>query len=307
MVIEVKNLSVKYREKNVVKNVSFTVNEGEIFGMIGVNGAGKTTTIECIEGLRNNYSGEIRVLGINPMKGRKELHKLIGVQLQETSYHDRLKVKEICKLFASFYDTKESIDDLAKEFNLYEKLDSYVGKLSGGQRQKLSIILALISKPKIVFLDELTTGLDPKSRRDMWESVLRLKKKGITVYLTTHFMEEAEYLCDRVAIMKQGQIVALDSVENLKNNHGLLDKVSFRCSHNIKNEVLMKFKTVKEIVERDNHFTISCEADTFLSELNRYIIDNNYMIFNVEVNKPSLEDVFFKYTGEILESLEEQQ
>lgn len=278
MVIEVKNLSVKYREKNVVKNVSFTVNEGEIFGMIGANGAGKTTTIECIEGLRNNYSGEIRVLGINPMKGRKELHKLIGVQLQETSYQDRLKVKEICKLFASFYDTKESIDDLAKEFNLYEKLDSYVGKLSGGQRQKLSIILALISKPKIVFLDELTTGLDPKSRRDMWETVLRLKKKGITVYLTTHFMEEAEYLCDRVAIMKQGQIVALDSVENLKNNHGLLDKVSFRCSHNIKNEVLMKFKTVKEIVERDNHFTISCEADTFLSELNRYIIDNNYMI-----------------------------
>ncbi len=306
MVIEVKNLSVKYREKNVVKNVSFTVNEGEIFGMIGANGAGKTTTIECIEGLRNNYSGEIRVLGINPMKGRKELHKLIGVQLQETSYQDRLKVKEICKLFASFYDTKESIDDLAKEFNLYEKLDSYVGKLSGGQRQKLSIILALISKPKIVFLDELTTGLDPKSRRDMWETVLRLKKKGITVYLTTHFMEEAEYLCDRVAIMKQGQIVALDSVENLKNNHGLLDKVSFRCSHNIKNEVLMKFKTVKEIVERDNHFTISCEADTFLSELNRYIIDNNYMIMNVEVNKPSLEDVFFKYTGEILESLEEQ-
>jgi len=140
----------------------------------------------------------------------------------------------------------------------------------------------------------------------MWETVLRLKKKGITVYLTTHFMEEAEYLCDRVAIMKQGQIVALDSVENLKNNHGLLDKVSFRCSHNIKNEVLMKFKTVKEIVERDNHFTISCEADTFLSELNRYIIDNNYMIMNVEVNKPSLEDVFFKYTGEILESLEEQ-
>ncbi|WP_228202037.1 ABC transporter ATP-binding protein [Clostridium prolinivorans] len=290
----------------MVKNVSFTVNEGEIFGMIGANGAGKTTTIECIEGLRNNYSGEIRVLGINPMKGRKELHKLIGVQLQETSYQDRLKVKEICKLFASFYDTKESIDDLAKEFNLYEKLDSYVGKLSGGQRQKLSIILALISKPKIVFLDELTTGLDPKSRRDMWETVLRLKKKGITVYLTTHFMEEAEYLCDRVAIMKQGQIVALDSVENLKNNHGLLDKVSFRCSHNIKNEVLMKFKTVKEIVERDNHFTISCEADTFLSELNRYIIDNNYMIMNVEVNKPSLEDVFFKYTGEILESLEEQ-
>ncbi|WP_040210968.1 ABC transporter ATP-binding protein [Clostridium polynesiense] len=305
MIIEVKNLNVRYKDKKAVNNVSFNVNQGEVFGMIGANGAGKTTTIECIEGLRNNYDGEIKILGLSPKKDRKKLHKLIGVQLQETSYQDRLKVKEICRLFASFYEEKEDFGALAKEFGLHDKLNSYVGKLSGGQRQKLSIILALISKPKVIFLDELTTGLDPKSRKDMWETVLTLKNRGITIYLTTHFMEEAEYLCDRVAIMKEGKIAALDTVDNLKNNHGLLDKVSFLCNEGINKDALMNFESVKEVADKNNYFTISCDADGFLKELNQYVMENHCIIMNTEVKKPSLEDVFFKYTGDTLENVED--
>ena len=307
MIIEVKNLNVQYKDKKVVKNVSFSVNEGEVFGMIGANGAGKTTTIECIEGLRTKYDGEIRVLGLNPKVDRKKLHKLIGVQLQETSYQDRLKVKEICKLFSSFYEDSEDIEELVKEFNLYDKLNSYVSKLSGGQRQKLSIILALISKPKIVFLDELTTGLDPKARKDMWEIVLKLKKRGITIYLTTHYMEEAEYLCDIVAIMKEGEIVALDTVENLKNSNGLTDKISFRCTESISKEVIMNLTDVRGVEIYDHNFTISCEADSFLKEINQYTKEKGLSITNINVTKPSLEDVFFKYTGETTESEEEEQ
>lgn len=305
MIIEVKGLKVQYKGNEVVKNVNFSVDEGEIFGMIGSNGAGKTTTIECIEGLRNNYAGDIRVLNINPKKDRKKLHKLIGVQLQETSYQDRLKVKEVCKLFSSLYEEKEDMEELLKEFNLLEKINSYVGKLSGGQRQKLSIVLALISKPKIVFLDELTTGLDPKARRDMWETVLKLKKRGITVYLTTHFMEEAEYLCDRVAIMKKGEIVALDTIDNLKNTNGLSDKVTFKSSVSIERESLESLEMVKEVKIDSEEYIVYCEADDFIKELNKYMVEKECIITNINVKKPSLEDVFFKYTGETRESLEE--
>ncbi|WDV46646.1 ABC transporter ATP-binding protein [Clostridiaceae bacterium M8S5] len=305
--IEVNNLSVQYNGKKVVKNVSFSINAGEIFGMIGANGAGKTTTIECIEGLRNKYDGQIRVLGIDPQKDRGKLHKVIGVQLQETSYQDKLKVKEICKLFSSFYKESEDIESLLKEFNLFEKSNSYVEKLSGGQRQKLSIVLALISKPKIVFLDELTTGLDPKSRKDMWQTILKLKDKGLTVYLTTHFMEEAEYLCDRVAIMKEGEIVALDTIDNLKSSNDISDTVSFIAVNGIEKDILMSFDCVKSVDEKDNKLSVKCDGDVFLKELNKYTSENDCMVTNIDVKKPSLEDIYFKYTGETIEDLEGKQ
>lgn len=160
MIIEVEDLVVEYKGVQVVDHVSFSVEEGEIFGMIGPNGAGKTTTIECIEGIRENYSGSIRVLGLNPKVDRKKLYNLIGVQLQETSYQDKIKVWEICKMFSSFYANPLPYESLLNDFGLYDKVNSYVSKLSGGQRQKLAIILALIANPKIIFLDELSTGLD---------------------------------------------------------------------------------------------------------------------------------------------------
>ena len=225
MVISVKNLNVKYKDKHAVKDVSFEVNKGEIFGMIGANGAGKTTIIECIEGLRTKYKGSIDVLGINPKHSRTDLYKRIGVQLQETTYQDKIKVCEIGKLFKSFYNSPAEFDVLLKEFNLLEMKNSYIGKLSGGQRQKLSIILALMGNPDIVFLDEITTGLDPKSRRDIWEKVKKLKDSGITVYMTTHFMEEAAE-AERVIVMNEGRVLLDGSPAQVFSQRQLLQSVN---------------------------------------------------------------------------------
>ena len=300
MVISVKNLDVKYKDKHAVKNVSFDVRKGEIFGMIGANGAGKTTIIECIEGLRTKYKGTIDVLGINPKHNRTELYKKIGVQLQETTYQDKIKVSEIGKLFKSFYRTPANFDELLSEFGLTEKKNSYIGKLSGGQRQKLSIILALMANPKIVFLDEITTGLDPKSRRDIWEKVKKLRDNGITVYMTTHFMEEAEYLCDRIAIVRKGEIVALDTLENLIKGANISDKITFECVSQLNTQTISAWDGVITCENYENTYTIECNSDLVLGKLSSYAEKQGTVITNVSVKRPNLEDVFFKYTGETL-------
>ena len=227
MVVEVRSLCKNYGSVRAVDGISFDVKDNEIFCMVGPNGAGKTTTIECIEGLRKPDSGEIRVLGLEPYREKEKLYQLIGVQLQETSYQDSIKVWEICQLFSSFYKNPLSYEELLKKFELYEKKNSYVSKLSGGQRQKLSIILALIPNPEIVFLDELTTGLDPQARRSMWTFIKGLREEGRTIFLTTHYMEEAEYLSDRVAIMYHGHIVALDTPKNLIEKSEIEEKIIF--------------------------------------------------------------------------------
>lgn len=300
MVISVKNLDVKYKDKHAVKNVSFDVRKGEIFGMIGANGAGKTTIIECIEGLRTKYKGTIDVLGINPKHNRTELYKKIGVQLQETTYQDKIKVSEIGKLFKSFYRTPANFDELLSEFGLTEKKNSYIGKLSGGQRQKLSIILALMANPKIVFLDEITTGLDPKSRRDIWEKVKKLRDNGITVYMTTHFMEEAEYLCDRIAIVRKGEIVALDTLQNLIKGANISDKITFECVSQLNTQTISAWDGVITCENNENTYTIECNSDLVLGKLSSYAEKQGTVITNVSVKRPNLEDVFFKYTGETL-------
>lgn len=300
MAITVTNLDVKYKDIHAVKNVSFNVQEGEIFGMIGANGAGKTTIIECIEGLRNRYSGSIDVLGINPKHNRTELYKKIGVQLQETTYQDRIKVSEIGKLFKSFYRTPANFDELLSEFGLTEKKNSYIGKLSGGQRQKLSIILALMANPKIVFLDEITTGLDPKSRRDIWEKIKKLRDNGITVYMTTHFMEEAEYLCDRIAIVRKGEIVALDTLQNLIKGANISDKITFECVSQLNTQIISAWDGVIDCENKDNTYIIECNSDLVLGKLSSYAEKQGAVITNVSVKRPNLEDVFFRYTGETL-------
>lgn len=300
MVISVKNLDVKYKDKHAVKNVSFDVRKGEIFGMIGANGAGKTTIIECIEGLRTKYKGTIDVLGINPRHNRTELYKKIGVQLQETTYQDKIKVSEIGKLFQSFYRTPANFDELLSEFGLTEKKNSYIGKLSGGQRQKLSIILALMANPKIVFLDEITTGLDPKSRRDIWEKVKKLRDNGITVYMTTHFMEEAEYLCDRIAIVRKGEIVALDTLQSLIKDANISDKITFECVSQLNSQTISAWDGVITCKNNENTYIIECNSDLVLGKLSSYAEKQGTVITNVSVKRPNLEDVFFKYTGETL-------
>ncbi len=206
-VIEVKNLSKNYSENLAVNNISFNVAKGEIFGLLGSNGAGKSTTIECILATKRLTKGEISILGKSPIVDRKILFEEIGVQFQEAVYPSKILVKELCEQTECLY--KETIDykELLKQFNILDKINNPISELSGGQKQKLFIVLALIPKPKVLFLDEITTGLDPKARREVWKILRSLKEDGITILLTSHFMDEVENLCDNILILKKGEKV----------------------------------------------------------------------------------------------------
>ncbi|HOC52243.1 MAG TPA: ABC transporter ATP-binding protein [Caldisericia bacterium] len=295
-VIEVNNLIKNYGKIKAVDGVSFDVNEGEIFGMVGPNGAGKTTTIECIEGLRKPDEGIINVLNLNPSTDREKFYEKVGVQLQETNYQDKIKVYEICELFASLYKKPLNYTDLLKRFGLYDFKNGFVMKLSGGQKQKLSIILALISNPEIIFLDEITTGLDPKARRDMWKIVKELKDEGKTIFLTTHYMEEAEFLCDRVAIIDKGKIVELDTPEKLIEKSGIEDMISFETK-DINIEELKKVKGVNEVSFKNGEVTIYGRGEDLLKEVVDYLYLNRIYFKNLKTKKPNLEDTFLKFTG----------
>ena len=210
-IIEVKNLVKNYGSFEAVKGISFDVYEGEIFGLLGPNGAGKSTTLEIIETLREKTSGEVLVDGFSIDKHADEIKKIIGVQLQTSGYYPGLNLTELIHLFGGLYNRKVNALDLLKTVNLEEKAKAKYKELSGGQKQRFSVATTLINEPKIVFLDEPTTGLDPQARRNLWELVRNIQKRGATVIITTHYMDEAEYLCDRVAIIDSGKIVALDS------------------------------------------------------------------------------------------------
>jgi len=295
-VIEVNNLIKNYGKIKAVDGVSFDVNEGEIFGMVGPNGAGKTTTIECIEGLRKPDEGIINVLNLNPSTDREKFYEKVGVQLQETNYQDKIKVYEICELFTSLYKKPLNYTDLLKRFGLYDFKNGFVMKLSGGQKQKLSIILALISNPEIIFLDEITTGLDPKARRDMWKIVKELKDEGKTIFLTTHYMEEAEFLCDRVAIIDKGKIVELDTPEKLIEKSGIEDMISFETK-DINIEELKKVKGVNKVSFKNGEVTIYGRGEDLLKEVVDYLYLNRIYFKNLKTKKPNLEDTFLKFTG----------
>lgn len=211
--IEVHNLCKSYNGIQAVKDVSLTVEKGEVFGLLGANGAGKSTIIECILGTKDFSDGKISVLGMNPKKERKQLFQKVGVQFQESNYQDKITVKELCEITEVLYKNPLSYKKLLEDFNLKHKLKNLVSELSGGERQRLFIVLALIPDPEVVFLDELTTGLDVKSRRDVWKSLLNLKKQGLTIFLTSHFMDEVEVLCDRISILKNGVINFSGTVE----------------------------------------------------------------------------------------------
>lgn len=221
-IVSVKGLTKKYGNKTVVKGIDFDVNEGEVFGILGPNGAGKTTTLEMIEALRPIDKGTATLAGIDVSENPGKVKQVIGVQLQSTSFYDNLTLRELLIMFGGMYHQSVHPGKLLEDVNLKEKSKSYVNTLSGGQKQRFSVASALVNKPKVLFLDEPTTGLDPQARRNMWELIEGIKKKGITVLLTTHYMDEAEILCDRVAVMNEGKIVALDTPKKLIKN--LLDK-----------------------------------------------------------------------------------
>ncbi|AVT36719.1 multidrug ABC transporter ATP-binding protein [Plantactinospora sp. BB1] len=214
-VIEVSNLQKRYGDQVAVRDVSFEVRAGEIFGIVGPNGSGKTTTVECLTGLRRADAGTIRVFGLDPTRDRTELRRQVGIQLQESHLPDRLKVWEALDLYSSFYPEPADWRALMEELGLTAKRNTVFGKLSGGQKQRLSVALALVGNPRIAVLDELTTGLDPQARRDTWQLVRQVRDRGVTVVLVTHFMDEAERLCDRLAVIRSGEVVALDSPAEL--------------------------------------------------------------------------------------------
>jgi ABC-2 type transport system ATP-binding protein len=221
-IVEVKGLAKSYDGQRVVKGISFDVEKGEIFGILGPNGAGKTTTLEMIETMRPIDDGQVLISGIDVTKDSQAVKHIIGVQLQSSAFIDKLSLAELLVLFSSFYSQKADPMKLLKQVDLTEKAKSRVDTLSGGQKQRFSIAAALVNKPKVIFLDEPTTGLDPQARRNLWELVKSLKDSGITVIMTTHYMEEAEVLCDRVAIMDNGRLIALGSPKNMI--HWLLRK-----------------------------------------------------------------------------------
>lgn len=217
-VIWAKELSKSYGDKKVLKDLNIQVNEGEIFGLLGHNGAGKSTTIECFLGLKKPTKGTIEILGRHPIKDRKVLFESVGVQLQESAYQHKIKVKEICELRASLYKNSVDYEQLLETLALAEKKNQLVSDLSGGERQKLSIVLTLIPNPKLIFLDELTTGLDAKARRGIWKYLKRLKEKGMTIFLTSHYMDEVSELCDSILILREGEMVAQGSVKMIIKN-----------------------------------------------------------------------------------------
>lgn len=299
-IVEIENLTKRYGEVTAVDNVSFGIEEGEIFGLVGPNGAGKTTLIEMLEGLRNPDGGSIRVLGLDPTKQGDHLKERIGVLLQATSIQPDIKVSEALKLFASFYRRNCNIEELIRMLSLEDKLNSRFEKLSGGLKQRVAVALALVNDPEMFFLDELTTGLDPQSRRNMWEMVERINHQGKTVFLTTHYMEEAEKLCHRVAIIDYGKIIALDTPRNLITNLRAGSKIVFKLGG--RDIAISNFEAIRGVnkVEksRDSFFTLYTRDENItLQELVRMADAQQFPLSNLRTESSNLDDVFLTLTG----------
>ena len=296
-IIEVNELYKTYGSVKAVDGVSFAVHEGEIFGMVGPNGAGKTTTIECIEGLRLPDTGTVKVLGMNPGTERQTIAKQIGVQLQESALPPRLRVGEALALFAAFYENHADAKQLLDTLGLTEKQSAAFNKLSGGQKQRLFIALALINNPKVVFFDELTTGLDPQARRSMWDLVRRIRDQGCTVFLTTHFMEEAERLCDRVLIIDRGQIVALDTPEALIRSLGAENRLVFTLPEGQTAPALADLPQVQRVEQSGERMIVYGHGERFVSSIIDALEDAGVQFLDLRTEQPNLEDVFLTLTG----------
>jgi ABC-2 type transport system ATP-binding protein len=295
--IEVNNLHKFYGPVRAVDGVSFIVEEGEIFGMVGPNGAGKTTTIECVEGLRRPDRGTVRVLGLDPQRDGYELRRRIGVQLQEAALHPRLKVWEALDLFSSFYPRRVDGMALLEQLGLADKRNAAFEKLSGGQKQRLFIALALINDPELVFLDELTTGLDPQARRAMWDLVRGIREQGKTVFLTTHYMEEAERLCDRVAIMDHGKIVALDTPENLIRSLGAEQRVVFTVDRQWDDIPLREVPGVTRVERVGERTVVYGRGEGLVGGVVSALEKMGVRFRDLRTEQPTLEDVFLALTG----------
>src|ERR1022692_799320 len=297
-VIQVSGVRKTYGSTVAVEEASFEVKDGEIFGLIGPNGAGKTTTMECVEGLRRPDRGTVSVLGLDPFRDIYKLQDKIGVQLQQAQLQKRIKVWEAVHLWATLYRKKmETGDRLLEQLGLADKRNAWFMTLSGGQKQRLFIVLALINDPQVVFLDELTTGLDPQSRRAIWDLVRGIRDRGKTVFLTPHLMEEAERLCDRVAIIEHGRIIDIDGPERLIDRYCPERTVVLATDHPTAEERFRSIPGVEAVICIDMRFTIRGRGGDLVTEVIRCLSENRMRVTDFRTILPNLEDVFLKLTG----------
>ncbi len=293
-VVTVQHLVKRYGTLLAVNDVSFSIHAGEIFGIIGPNGAGKTTCVECISGLRAPDAGAISVYGLSPQTERNKIRALVGVQLQESALPPRLKVGEAVSLFASFYANPLDADELLESLGIKQFAGTAFKNLSGGQKQRLSIALALVGNPKLAILDELTTGLDPEARRETWHLIERMRERGVTVILVTHFMDEAERLCDRLALINQGTLRALDTPEAIAAKAGE-SRVRFVPSQPVDDQTLRAIPGVSEIERKQRYITVTGTGD-LASAVITALAAIGVGVSEVEARAGNLEDAFLKLT-----------
>jgi ABC-2 type transport system ATP-binding protein len=302
--VEISHLRKTYGQLVAVSDISFSVAEGEIFGILGPNGAGKTTTVECAVGLRSPDSGTIRLLGLDPQSDKARVHEITGVQLQSSAFPAKLRVGEIVDMYQSFYPRPRDSQELTDALGLSDKRNAYYRSLSGGQQQRLSVVLALIGAPKIAVLDEMTTGLDPQARRDAWELIERVRDRGTTILLVTHFMEEVERLCDRVALIDAGKIIALDTPARLAAETAGSKQLRFLPSAPFDHSLLARLPEVEAIEDDGRHIVV-----TGTGELATAVIvalhQAGIATTDVQVGGSTLEDAFIRLTGKHLHDTDE--
>ena len=297
-VLQVENLVKRYEEVEAVRGVSFSVDEGEVFGLLGPNGAGKTSTIEVLEGMRVPDGGRVSVCGFDPQKNANELKHEIGAALQSTSLPDKIRVYEALRLFAGFYRRRRKPEELLQRFGLEEKRNAFYSQLSGGQKQRLALAIALVNDPKVLFLDEPTAGLDPQVRREIYDIIEELRRDKKTIVLTTHYIEEAERLCDRVAIIDHGKVIAAGTPRELKQRSGGKARIEVRLARPASNGTLNNLESVVDVREIDGTYVLHCQrtAPAIVALVKHLEAENNELV-SLEIATPSLEDVFIELTG----------
>ncbi len=300
-VIEVTGLTKRYGGQPVVDGISLHVERGEIFGILGPNGAGKTTAVECMEGLRRRDAGEVRILGLDPKRDGYRLHRRIGVQLQETQLQDKLKVREALELYASFYPDPADWRELLERWGLAGKSDTRFGKLSGGQKQRLFIALALVGNPEVVFLDELTAGLDPGARRATWDLIAQVRDSGVTVVLVSHFMDEVEELCDRVAIFERGRIAALDTPAGLVDSAGGEYRMRLRPMSDLDPQLLADLPGVTGISRHGVQIAVTGTGD-FASAVTAELARRQVLVADLRIEGRSLDSAYVALTGRTMDT-----
>jgi ABC-2 type transport system ATP-binding protein len=299
-VIEVAGLTKRYGGEAVVDGISFNVDQGEIFGILGPNGAGKTTAVECLEGLRASDGGQARVLGLDPRTQGRRLHQRIGVQLQDTQLPDRLRVGEALDMYASFYPHPADWREVLDRWGLASRVKVPFAKLSGGQKQRLFIALALVGNPEVVFLDELTAGLDPGARRATWDLIRQVQAGGVTVVLVSHFMDEVEELCDRVAILEQGRISALDTPAGLVDRAGGEYRMRFRPTAALDEQSLLGLPGVSTVTRNGTQVTVTGSRD-FASAVTSELARRQIVVADLRIDGRSLDNAYVALTGRGME------